>query len=268
MPPDDQPTTFPVGLEFFDLHRKTAEQASETTEQMQRHSGIKLPATTEGLGTVLSIMYRAACCGFGCNGGDHQLEWLVGRVVNQANAAFSLIRSASYDESLMLTRGIGEIANLLWLFQNDSSTKDAWRNADRRERMNRFGPAAVRKALNQLGGIGPPVDDARYQKLCEVGTHPVPGIAPSHFTGTGRPVLSGLVQPVGVYVATTELSYAVAMCGTPTATIVIQDQEMRQSLFTASVTLIRSLGSFTVLNYEEKLAELQSKGQNEVSQLH
>lgn len=257
MQPVDQHADFPVGFDFFNLHCKATDQAAEATDLMYRSSGVKLPATVEGLGTVLSIMYRAACCGFGCSGGDHQLEWLVGRVVNQANAAFSLIRSASYDESLMLTRGIGEIANLLWLFQNDASTKEAWRNASRRERMKKFGPAAVRKALAQLGGLGPPVDDARYQKLCEIGTHPIPGIAPSHFTGMGRPVLSGLVQPVGVYVATTELSYAVAMCGTPTAAIVIEDKEVRQRLFTASLTLGRSLGSFTVLNYEEKLAEFQ-----------
>ena len=118
MPTDDLLTDFPVGLAFFDMQRRATDQSAKVTDEMQRLSGVKLPATTEGLGTVLSLMYRAACCAFGCNGGNHQLEWLVGRVVNQANAAFGLIRSASYDESLMLTRGIGEIANLLWLFQN------------------------------------------------------------------------------------------------------------------------------------------------------
>jgi hypothetical protein len=249
---------FPAGFEFLEQHLRVSEKAAAVTDHLQRTSGDKLPKTTQGLGTVLSLLYRAACCSWGCNGGDHQLEWLVGRVVNQGNASFSLIRAASYDESLVLTRGIGEIANLFWLFQHDTTQLTAWQNADRRERLNNFGPAGVRKRLTEIGGMGPPIDSDRYQRLCEIGTHPVPNTAPSHFSGIGRPVLSGLVQPVGVYVATTELAFAVAMSAIPVAAVVIKDPEARQQLFDASVTLVRSLGSFTVLNYEELLAQVKS----------
>jgi len=179
--------------------------------------------------------------------------------VNQANAAFTLVRQASYDESLMLSRGIGEIANLLWLFQNDNTALDTWRLADRRDRLNYFGPAAVRKRLAQMQGIGPPVDEERYQRLCEVVTHPVPGVTPSHFTGSGRPVLSGLVQPVGVYTAMTELAYPVAMCGIPIAAILLEDQVARQRLFDEAIRLVRSLGAFTILNYEQLLAKAMQR---------
>ena len=111
----------------------------------------------------------------------------------------------------------------------------------------------MRKKLEGSKKIGPPIDNDRYQRLCEVGTHPVPALAPSHFTGSGRPVLSGMVQHVGIYVCTTELGYATAMCGVATSTIVLKDERARQKLFDSSVRLVRSLGSFTVLNFEELL---------------
>jgi hypothetical protein len=155
----------------------------------------------------------------------------------------------------MLSRGIGEIANLLWLFQSDRPQLQVWQKASRKERLSSFGPAAVRKRLEALQKMGPPIDNLRYQKLCEVGTHPVPGLAPSHYSATGRPLLTGIFQPVGVYVATTELAFSVAMCAVPISTLVLKDKNARQALFDASITLTRSLGAFTVLNYEELLSE-------------
>lgn len=256
---EDAHANFPVGSAFLDMQTGASSAVSEATDKFLRESGEKLPTTFENLGTALSLMYRAACCAWGCNGGDHQLEWLAGRIINQATASFSLIRAASYDESLMLTRGVGEIANLLWLFQNDQSQLKAWQEATRKERMSNFGPAAVRKRLESLQEMGPPIDSQRYQKLCEVGTHPVPGLAPSHYMATGRPLLTGILQPVGVYVATTELAFSVAMCAVPISTLILKDKKARQSLFDASIVLTRSLGAFTVLNYEELLSEAMSK---------
>lgn len=265
---DDAHAKFPIGTEFLDLQERALDQAAEATEQFSRTSGQKLPASVQGLGTVLSLMYRAACCAWGCSGGDHQLEWLVGRVVNQGTAAYRLICAASYDESLMLIRGIGEVANLLWLVQASPPELQAWAASSRRERLTNYGPVAVRRKLEQLQQMGPPIDEARYQKLCEVGTHPVPNLPPSHFTGSGRPVLSGLVQPVGIYVCVTELAFAVAMCGTPTATVIIKAQQPRQELFNASFSLIQSLGAFTILNYEELLANTLRGEFSEGSAMH
>lgn len=253
---DEAHANFPLGSEFLELQRSAFEAAAEFTDAFSKTSGEKLPASVHGYGTVLSLMYRVACCAWGCQGGDHQLEWLVGRVVNQAYAAYHLIQCASYDEALMLTRGVGEIANLLWLFQQDSSEQAAWASATRRARLTDYGPMGIRKKLEKFQGMGPPIDEKRYQRLCEIGTHPVPGLAPSHYTGTGRPILSGAVQHVAIYVCTTELAYAVAMCGVPTSAIVMMHQSARQQLFDASMKLVRTLGSFTILNYEELLQKI------------
>jgi hypothetical protein len=111
------------------------------------------------------------------------------------------------------------------------------------------------KKLEKLVNIGPPIDNKRYQKLCEVGTHPVPNFVPGHFSGSGRPVLGVLVQPVGVYVSVTELAFVISMCATPLSRLLGLPEKQAESLKTQVVDLVRSLGSFTVLNYDELLAE-------------
>jgi hypothetical protein len=179
------------------------------------------------------------------------MEWLTGRVVNHAVSAHRLIRGGYYDEALVLIRGIGEIANLVWLFDADSTALDRWKAADRRERLSQFGPGKVRTQLKNAVPIGPPIDDDRYQALCEIGTHPRPAFAPGHYSGTGRPVLGGLIQPAGVYVTTTELGFAVAMAAVMFSRLLAADNEIRDALRTQAVVLLGALGSITVLNYEK-----------------
>lgn len=257
---------FPIGRDFLELHEKMVDRGSDSADIFTQESGEKLPASIDGLGTVLSLLYQASCCAWGCKGGDHQSEWLAGRIVNQSMSSYRLIRGAFYDESLMLVRGIGEIANLMWLFNADSLEFQKWKTSDRSMRLNSFGPAAVRKKLNRLGGIGAPIDDDRYRNLCEIGTHPVPGFAPGHYSGTGHPVLGVLLQPVGVYVTVTELAFAVAMSGISLSKLLDLPEEQRNKLSEAALNLIRSLGAFTILNYNELLAQaLQTSISKETS---
>ena len=241
---------FPVGYPFLEWFQHVADKASRTADDFAKSSGKALPASVEGLGNVLSLLYRAACCTWGCRGGDHQIEWLTGRVVNTAASGHRLLRAGFYDESLMLTRSIGEIANLLWLFKLEPEALAAWQGANRRERLRSFGPASVRKRLESQGGLVP-IDQERYQRLCEIGTHPTPGFRPGHYSGMGRPVLGVLLQPAGVYVSVTELCYSTARSAVSASKLLgladVQKNELRRE----AVGLIRSLGATAVLNYEE-----------------
>jgi hypothetical protein len=249
---------FPVGLDFLKLNQDIADKAGQQADGFIAGAGTRLPKSAEALGSVLSLMYRAACCSWGCDQGDHVMEWMTGRVVNQAVSAHRLVRAASYDEALMLIRGIGESANLLWLFLHDRPQLDRWRSATRRQRLNEYGPAAVRAKLETLVGTIIPIDRARYQALCEVGTHPVPGLRPGHFTGTGRPVLGGILQEVGVFVCMTELGYAVSMCSVPLSSLLELPGDVRDDLRTQGRSLLLNLGSFTILNYDELLEKARA----------
>lgn len=84
--------------------------------------GRNLPSLEEHLGTVLSLLERAACCWWGCRQGDHAVESLVGRVYGLACGSYRLMQAGRYDESLLLIRALGEAANLLTLFATDRST--------------------------------------------------------------------------------------------------------------------------------------------------
>lgn len=250
----EQHEKFPVGSDFLALLQELGDVASEKADHFIENGGRKLPASTTRLGNLLSYLYRLSCCAWGCSNGDHVLEWLAGRVVNQAMSAHRLVRAANYDEALMLIRGIGEAANLLWLFMSDEMEFASWRTASRKERLSNFGPAAVRQKLEKkLGGNIIPIDRERYQRLCEVGTHPIPGFPPGHFSGTGRPALGGLLQEVGVFVSMTELGYAVSMCTLPLARMVDSPGEIKKAITDESRAILGDLGAFTILNYEELL---------------
>ena len=245
-----------MGSDFLEKLQGIMDRASIEADIFSGTSGEKLPSTLTKLGSVLSVLYRLSCCSWGCKGGDHQIEWMSGRIVNQSASAHRLIRSGYYDEALMLIRGIGEMANLLWLFAGDPSAVKTWRVATAKERQSQFSPFAVRLRLETISKIGPPIDKERYSKLCEVGTHPMPDFAPGHFTGTGRPILGCVLQPAGVYVSMTELGYAVSMCAVPLSKLLSPNDVIEQSLHQDSVELLRSLGAFTILNYEDLLAKV------------
>lgn len=48
--------------------------------------------------------------------------------------------------------------------------------------------------------------------------------------------------------------------------MVLKDERARQKLFDSSIALVRSLGAFTILNYEELLA-MAMKGQDPANQV-
>ena len=255
----DTISKFPIERAFLELTQELADASSKSTDKFCAEAGKSLPQTMDATGTVLSMLYRLACCYYGCHGGDHQVEWLVGKFVNQAVSAHRLVRAAQYDESLMLIRGMGEIANLLWLFYEDRTELAAWKAADRKARLNNFGPAAVRRRLEVSSSLGPPIDAERYGALCEVGTHPTPALAPGHYSGSGRPVLGVILQEVGVFVCVNELAHTIAMAAIPIVALLDASDDIKAEMKKHSVRLLREIGSFTILNYEEGLREAMTR---------
>ena len=104
-----------------------------------------------------------------------------------------------------------------------------------------------------MGELGPPVDNDRYAALCEIATHPTPRMAPGHYSGVGKPSLGAVLQEVGVFVCINELAYAIAMVAIPITVLVEAGDEIKKDVKRRSVHLLRSIGSFTILNYEEGL---------------
>lgn len=258
---------FPRGLAFLQALESANEHSLKHSDAFLQAGGKRLPDSVEKLGTLLSLLYQAACCRWGCRGGDHAVEWLAGRSVNLGISAYKLIRSAFYDEALLLVRSIGEIANLLWLFRSDERELPAWKNSTRKQRLKRFSPRAVRTRLEERGNVGAIIDRERYGRLCELATHPMPGVVPGQFSGAGRPILGMIMQPAGVFVAVNELSLSLAVTAVPASHLLDLDQGHKSMLGSAAVALLRSLGRFHVLNYHDLLRDVRLKHEGAVTPL-
>lgn len=252
------------GKMFFEEAMKRCQEAEEYTSFQENNSGSnsqgKYNLMFEKLGEATSLIYRAATCYWGCNNGDHLIERLISKIANQSICAFKLYRSCYYDESLMITRGIGEITNLLYLFYEFPNTIDEWKTQTDKERMNNFGPSKVRKKLKGKINFAP-IDDDRYSKLCEVGTHPNPNEIPSHYTGLEIGML-GIYQPVGSLVSIMELGHAIGHSIIVVPKLLNLKEELVIEMKLCGFQLIKSLPSLTILNYRQELREFQELNNN------
>lgn len=71
------------------------------------------------------------------------------RMFNTAATAFKLCMSGYYQVATTIVRDLLEVTNLLDLFLTEPKRISQWRNADAKKLRDVFGPAAVRKALEQ-----------------------------------------------------------------------------------------------------------------------
>jgi hypothetical protein len=243
-----------IGDSFFDNLDQLYKVAEERTILFEQNSGLKHPETLKRFSKTVSLLYKAACCYWKCNGGDHIIERLVAKATNQALCAFRLYRYCYYDEALMLIRGIGEIANLLHFFTHFPSKIEEWKSATKNEKYMNFKPSSVRKELERVMSFVP-VDSERYSKLCAIGTHPDPHEVPGHFTATGIPIMGMIVQEAGAFVALTELSYSVGLIAVVTPKLLKMDEDIAKEIQNEGVGLIKNLGAFTILNYSDLLKE-------------
>ncbi len=194
-------------------------------------------------------------------------HYLSARVGSFARASLRLIRFGFYDEALALVRSVGEIANLLCLFEAEPASLDAWKTSERYARLRDFSPARVRRRL-QNAKRPAPMDEDRYQRLCELVTHPTPEIRPQSFNVHGKPLSGSTFQEAGVLIALNELAAVVAV-STLTAAQLIAPGSARVTYITkASMDLLRSLGGLSVVTMNDIFEELRSGGQDSEESEH
>lgn len=191
-------------------------------------------------GTVLSLMDRASSCYWGCSGGDHIAEHVVGRCCGLAMGAFSLARSGYYDESLSLARSLGEAANLGCLFATDMNVLHEWKIANDRERKKNFSPIKIRMALERMGKLVP-IDENRYRQLSEKATHLVPHIPPQMYNNQRLSLAGGVFQKVGLCLCLAELGYAISIFGHSVSKLCNLDSAHTTEIDDAIEALTRSL---------------------------
>jgi hypothetical protein len=261
--PSEQQLQCPEGLDFLNLVSEQENVCETETRRRIPKLGKQPPICLQELGTVLSLLDRAASCYWGCRGGDHQIEYLAGRVCASSRAALRLLLFGFYDESLSLTRNIGEIANLFLLFNQDASAQPQWRASSRRLRKSDFGPPAVRRRLEDIGREKSVnlhvlfVDEDKYRALCELATHPTPQTKPQAHNASGMPLTGGEFQEVGLIVGLNELSGAVARAVLPLPKLLGYDALRRSEIQERASVLLSSVGKLSVETQRELFEELR-----------
>jgi len=232
--------TLPRGAAFFDTVATVETQCfAESIGEIPK-LGLSTPACFDCLGDVLSLLYAEAACFHGCSGGDHFYQRITARIVTHSLSSLRLALSGYYDESFALTRNLGEMANLLFLFAARPDLVETWRSADDAARWKEFRPAKVRRTLEGMS-LRPPVDESRYSLLCEVGVHLVPSVSPQSFNEHGRSTLGARFQYEGLMCALNELATAVAECA-GCVSVFPHFESRRESLQAAAQTLLNVVG--------------------------
>ena len=167
----------PEGLDFLESVWKQEDDCEVATDKLIPKLGTKAPACLEGIGTVLSLLDRMASCWWVCQGGDHQLERLCGRVASNARGGLRLLRFGFYDESLVLSRTMGEAANLLNLFALDKAVLKNWKEVSQSGHPNEFSPVRVRCRIEDLQE-SVLIDSQRYKELSVRAVHAQPETSP------------------------------------------------------------------------------------------
>lgn len=170
-----------------------------------KNLGVKGEECYETLGMALALLDCASCCYWGCNGGNHKLEFLFGRATNTAYAALSLLKNGYYDQALSLARTLGEIANLLTLFAFDNNKISEWENSDEALRKTNFSPVKIRLTLESLG-FPLPIDKERYSKLSTFTIHAIPDGLPQAHNATGQAITFPVFQGAGYLMGLNEIA--------------------------------------------------------------
>jgi hypothetical protein len=159
-----------------------------------KHSDLSTQYKREMIGTCLNALYQGGTCYRKCQGGSHLFERMSGRAYNLACGAYYLSVIGLYDESLNLTRDLGELTNLFALSALDHGKFQEWSDADRKTRLNKFSPKKVRDMLKRYN-INIIVTDEWYKDMSEEYTHVTPETVPN--THGGQPWIGVKYEKAG-----------------------------------------------------------------------
>lgn len=252
-------TDFPRNLDFLHTIRQLEDRCVDETWAVLPQTGKQVPRCLAALGDLLSLTYQASSCYWGCSGPEHSVNHLAVRVASASAASLRCLACGYYDESLVLTRCVGELANLLLLFVRRPEKFLAWKRAAQSERRKHFSPVAVRFALEGMG-VKPPIDQARYAAITETGVHITPDTTPQAHNPRGRAVLGQIFQLPGAIMALTELSIATSVAAHSASRLLELPEDVVAEFDRRTHAVIEGLPGIDIMNVRDLLRSLQHGG--------
>ena len=254
-------TNIPVGNDFLKAVRGQEDKCGTEFDTWILSAGVQAPETLEALGTALWYLDRLASCWWGCRGGGHDEEYLMGKAVSNATAAIRMLRAGYYDQALALIRPIGETANLIYLFTESKESRDKWLNASEAKRRQGFAYGPVLRRLKALT-LPLPMDKDLYGLLSGKYTHVERGTPPQLHNPIGLSTVGGYFQKVGALVALNHLGEMVGwvLCF---GAILVKPPTDQKGALSASVELLSSIGRFNLNSIEDYYDEIRKLPQSQ-----
>jgi hypothetical protein len=249
---DDRTASLPRGDDYFETLLRLEADCEAATAEYLRGAEEKAPETWARLGTSLALLDALSSCHWGCRGGDHAVEYLLGRTVGSVRATLRLARAGLYDESLNALRTAGEIVNLLTLFQSDPALLDRWRTASPRERYQLARPTDVQRRLAGMGREESSLNSEKYDLLSRI-AHGNTSDAPQSHNPIGLPLTAGIFQEAGLLVALNEAALTVALAVLAGVQLVDLEKDRARSLLDEGHALVKSTGAVTLTTVGEAL---------------
>lgn len=234
-----------TGVKFLQKIVQYENECASATARELPKLGVKAQDCYEAVGTTLALLDCAASCYWGCAGGDHRLEFLIGRATNSAYAGLSLATKGYYDQALSSARTLGEIANLLALFAVDKAKIDEWKSADEATRKRIFSAVKVRHGIEALGAPLP-IDEERYRHLSIFSIHAIPDSMPQAHNHQGQAVTFPTFQAAGFLLALNEIAIPVGFILLYASIVLDVKDEARKVFRDVAGVLIESVGGITV----------------------
>ena len=236
------------GFEFLEHAWSLEDRCQVETDSHTADIGNGGRSRLDGIGTVLAYLSGMGSCFWGCSNKDHAVVYLCARAASNGHAAVRLLRMGYYDESLLLSRGIGEIANLLVLFCRNHTvlaeyrkSREGWEKAWRR-----FTPAEVRRRLKN-----PPIDTQRYYSLSARSAHARPDLKPQSFNFLGRPSTGMIFQQIGLLVCLNELIRPLTYSCLSAVSLLDIDDEVKRNIEASAEGLLNQVGQLDLSGLEE-----------------
>lgn len=148
-----------------ELLRQRALSLIETNPDLADHLGI-----TERAMDVMDMLRRH----YQADDDRRAISHLGIRAFNDFATAWKLTASGYYQAATLILRDIVETTNLVNAFYANRALIERWRKADRRTLKRDFGPAAVRKILDNGAGLGKSRREEIYIKFSTLAGHPTP----------------------------------------------------------------------------------------------
>lgn len=240
----------PVGKDLLGLLFEGQDRVEAETDERLAKAGRKAPACYAEIGTVVGYLDRMSSCWWGCQGGHHRIEYLCGRASSQTLAALRLMRFGLYDEALLLCRGVGEVANLLFLFRREPDSFGEWMTASEGQRRKNFSPFQVRMRLSARG-FEPPIGEDRYRRLSGRAAHVSPDTLPQAHNLLGQPGGGLGWQEAGAIVCLNEIATALALVTVAGSFVLSFDKALRDEIHQACRALVEHIGPVDLAHMEK-----------------